>query len=183
MLETLSKTSHWLPIRSHSPPDGSSLVSRRESRSKRKRARRASTAVWSSAASQRESAEREGRWSRPKSAMNTLAQGCSREVVGFQRPFATDSIAEEDGEEINDLIASEPAAGKAYLRVDAFQHPLAAQMAGHEGDFSKPGWRRWHEVGSGLDGHGRRGGSVKWFVEIALLFIEESGPQTPPQTD
>ncbi len=52
--------------------------------------------------------------------------------------FATDGVAEEDREKVDDLIATEAAAGKTHALADGCEHPLLAQVARHKRDFAQP---------------------------------------------
>ena len=83
-----------------------------------------------SAAKKRESAEREG--SRPRSRPGHERHGKRQEplVKRLQRAFATDGIAEENREEVDHLVPSEPPPDKAHLLSDFSQHIVLAKMGG-----------------------------------------------------
>src|SRR6266516_2306805 len=69
LVPSMSKTRHWFPMRSVSPHCCSSKPRWRASRSSRNRERRTSTSSQVRAAKKRESVERAGKRSRPKSAI------------------------------------------------------------------------------------------------------------------
>jgi hypothetical protein len=53
--------------------------------------------------------------------MKATAQGRSREVVGFQGPFAANRVAEQDREKVDLLVVSEAATGEANLLNDGVE--------------------------------------------------------------
>ena len=69
----------------------------------------------------------------------------------FQRAFATDGIAEEYSEKVDDFIAPEAASGHTHLRVDSSKDTLLAKIINEERDLTKPGRRRGNRLSRGLD--------------------------------
>ena len=70
---------------------------------------------------------------------------CKRQkllIEALQCPFAAESVAEEDGQKIDDLVVPETAAGQAHLRTDGRQDALLAQIGDDQRDLPKPGRRR-----------------------------------------
>src|SRR5260221_10513420 len=55
-------------------------------------------------------------------------------VESFQCAFATDGVAEEDGEKVDHLVVSEATASKAHLRVDSVEDALLAKIGDDQRD-------------------------------------------------
>ena len=132
-----SKTTHWFPCRSDSPPGllfvqrasqqiiekqrtqglDRGLVKRREKARERRTRRQAITS--------------EERHERACTGLHPL-------VKGFQGAFAADGIAEEYGQKIDHVVASEATTCKAHLFVYGSKHALALQAMNYQSDFPEP---------------------------------------------
>jgi hypothetical protein len=92
----------------------------------------------------------------PKEGHERLSPRLDPLVEGFQRAFATDGIADEDGDKINHVVMPEASTSKAYLFLDGGKHALVLHVLNNEGEFSEPTRRHWSRLSARLDIDGRR---------------------------
>jgi len=109
-------------------------------------------------------------------------------VEGFQRPFATESIAKEHGQKVDDLIATEATAGKAHSLREGRKDIMATKVLDHQDDFPEPGWRRGYRLARSLDSNCRIDDTVHVDLldeNVLYFLIKEthfSGPVLVPTT-
>jgi hypothetical protein len=86
-------------------------------------------------------------------------------VQCFQRSLAAESVAEEHGQKIKNLVASEPPSGKAYSLGDLGKNPLFLKVGCDQGDFAQPGWGCWPLLEREVD----LDGSISDTLPVCLL--------------
>jgi hypothetical protein len=82
--------------------------------------------------------------------------------VGLKGTFATDGVAKQEGQKVEDLILAEPATHQAHLGRHGLEQAVRAQVLRQEDRFGEPGGHRrlWWFGGLYLQtgmGYGRHG--------------------------
>jgi hypothetical protein len=76
--------------------------------------------------------------------------------------LATDGVAKQEHEQVEDLILAESSAHEAHLSRHGFEQSVCAQVLRPQDRFGKPGWHRrlgqfgslYFKAGMGYGGHG-----------------------------
>src|SRR5260221_5841928 len=92
-------------------------------------------------------------------------------VESFQCAFATDGVAQEDGEKVDHLVVSETTANKAHVRVDIVDDALLAKIGDDQRVLPEPEGRRRGRRGRNLDTLRDIGDTVHAYLLVGNKFV------------
>src|SRR5229473_1721792 len=95
-------------------------------------------------------------------------------VIGRQRRFSAECVADQHDEKVDHLIGPEPFAGETHTLRDVRKQALTGQGVGDEGNFAKPGRHRRDRRGFGLNAH--RG----WVIGTHRISCHFDSPLVKP---
>jgi hypothetical protein len=123
------------------------------------------------AAKNRESAEREGNWSRRNLRHERNRKGLQVLVERLQSALTTDGVAEQHRQKIDHLIAAKTLPGKAHLLIDQASNTVLVKIPADQYDFSKPRRGRDGGLRSRLDFHRTIGDTYHTWTSLLRTVV------------